>query len=61
MTATVAVANYLAENSELASAEPEFHAGLPDLGALTVDKPTFDWLIRAADVDVKLLMLAFGV
>jgi hypothetical protein len=24
-----------------------------------MDKPTFDWLIRAGDVDVRLLMIAF--
>jgi len=61
MTATVAVASYLAENSELACNDAEFHAKVPNLGALALDKPTFDWLIRAADVDVRLLMLAFGV
>jgi hypothetical protein len=26
-----------------------------------MDKPTFDWLIRAGDVDVRLLLIAFGV
>jgi hypothetical protein len=31
------------------------------LGSLSMDKPTFDWLIRAGDVDIRLLMLAFGV
>jgi HD-like signal output (HDOD) protein len=61
MTAVVAVANYLAENSAAACSDPEFHDRLPRFGALSVDKPTFDWLIRAADVDVRLLMLAFGV
>jgi len=55
------VANYLAENSELACNDAEFHAKVPNLGALALDKPTFDWVIRAADVDVRLLMLAFGV
>jgi HD-like signal output (HDOD) protein len=61
MTAVVAVANYLAEHSEDACNDPEFHAKLPDLGALAADKPTFDWLIRAADVEVRLLIIAFGV
>jgi HD-like signal output (HDOD) protein len=61
LTSAVAVANYFAEHSETACGDPEFHAKLPSLGALAVDKPTFDWLIRAADVDVRLLMLAFGV
>ena len=50
-----------AEHSEAACADPDYHAKLPNLGSLAVDKPTFDWLIRAADVDVRLLMLAFGV
>jgi len=57
----VGVANYLAEHSEAACNDPEFHAKVPDFGALATDKPTFDWLIRAADVDVRLLMIAFGV
>lgn len=61
LTAAVAVANYLAEHSEAAVGDPEFYAKLPDLGALAADKPTFEWLIRAADVDVRLLMIAFGV
>jgi hypothetical protein len=26
-----------------------------------LDKATFDWLIRAADVDVRLLSISFGV
>src|SRR5258706_5000422 len=60
-TAIVAVANYFAEHSEAACADPDYHAKLPNLGSLAVDKPTFDWLIRPADVDVRLLMLAFGV
>jgi HD-like signal output (HDOD) protein len=61
MTAVVAVANYLVEHSEAACADAEFHAKVPNLGALALDKPTFDWLIRAADVDVRLLTIAFGV
>jgi len=61
MTAVVAVANYLAEHSETACADADFHAKVPSFGALAVDKPTFDWLIRAADVDLRLLTLAFGV
>jgi HD-like signal output (HDOD) protein len=61
LTSIVAVANYFAEHSETARGDPEFHDKLPSLGTLTVDRPMFDWLIRAADVDVRLLMLAFGV
>jgi HD-like signal output (HDOD) protein len=61
LTAVLAVANYFAEHSETARGDPGFHERLPSLGALTVDKPTFDWLIRAADIDVRLLALAFGV
>jgi HD-like signal output (HDOD) protein len=61
ITGVVAVANYLAEYSEAACADAEFHANAPDFGALSLDKPTFDWLIRAADVDVRLLTLSFGV
>jgi HD-like signal output (HDOD) protein len=61
LTAIVAAANYLAEHTEAACADPDFHAQLPNFGSLAVDKPTFDWLVRAADVDVRLLMLAFGV
>jgi HD-like signal output (HDOD) protein len=61
MTAVVAVANYLVEHSEAACADPEFHAKAPNIGTLAMDKPTFDWLIRAADVDVRLLTIAFGV
>jgi HD-like signal output (HDOD) protein len=61
MTAVVAVANYLVEHSEAACADPEFHSKVPSLGALALDKPTFDWVIRAADVDVRLLTIAFGV
>jgi HD-like signal output (HDOD) protein len=61
LTAVLAVANYFAEHSETASLDPSFHEHLPSLGALAVDKPTFDWLIRAADIDVRLLALAFGV
>jgi len=61
MAAVVAVANYLVEHSEAACADPEFHAKAPNIGTLAMDKPTFDWLIRAADVDVRLLTIAFGV
>lgn len=61
LTQIVAVANYLAEHAAAAAEDPEFHAKLPSLGSLATDKATFDWLIRAADVDVRLLMLAFGV
>jgi hypothetical protein len=61
MTAVVAVANYLAEHSDAACADAEFHSKAPHFGALSLDKATFDWLIRAADVDVRLLSIAFGV
>jgi HD-like signal output (HDOD) protein len=61
MTAVVAVANYLVEHSDAACADPDFHAKAPSFGSLSLDKPTFDWLIRAADVDVRLLTIAFGV
>lgn len=60
MAAVVAVANYLVEHSEAACADADFHSKVPSLGALSMDKPTFDWLIRAADVDVRLLTIAFG-
>jgi HD-like signal output (HDOD) protein len=61
MTGVVAVANYLVEHSEAACADADFHAQVPSFGTLSLDKPTFDWLIRAADVDVRLLTLSFGV
>jgi HD-like signal output (HDOD) protein len=61
MASVVAVANYLVEHSEAACADTEFHAKVPSFGALSLDKSTFDWLIRAADVDVRLLTIAFGV
>ena len=61
LTAVVAVANYLVEHSEAACADSEFHAKVPSFGSLSMDKPTFDWLVRAADVDVRLMTLAFGV
>ena len=61
LTHVLAVANYLAEHSEAAYADEQFHAKAPSLGSLSMDKPTFDWLIRAGDVDIRLLMLAFGV
>ena len=61
MTAIVAVANYLVEHTDAACADAEFHSKAPDFGALSMDKATFDWLIRAADVDVRLLSIAFGV
>jgi HD-like signal output (HDOD) protein len=61
MTGVVGVANYLVEHSEAACADSEFHSKAPDFGSLSLDKPTFDWLIRAADVDVRLLTISFGV
>ena len=61
MASVVAVANYLVEHSEAACADAELHSKVPSFGALSMDKSTFDWLIRAADVDVRLLTIAFGV
>jgi HD-like signal output (HDOD) protein len=61
MTAVVAVANYLVEHSDEACGDAQFHSKAPDFGGLSLDKATFDWLIRAADVDVRLLSIAFGV
>lgn len=61
LACVLAVANFLAEHNERACSEPDFYSTLPNLGGLTTDRPTFDWLMRAADVDVRLLMIAFGV
>jgi hypothetical protein len=61
MTAVVAVASYLAEHSEAACADAEFHSKAPSLGSLSLDRATFDWLVRAADIDVRLMTIAFGV
>jgi HD-like signal output (HDOD) protein len=61
MTAVVAVANYLVEHSEAAVADADFHSKVPSFGSLAMDKATFDWLIRAAEVDVRLMTIAFGV
>jgi putative nucleotidyltransferase with HDIG domain len=61
LTDVLAVANYLAENSEAACADEHYFDKAPSLGSLAMDKPTFDWLVRAGDVDVRLLMIAFGV
>ena len=61
LTEIVAVANYLAEHNEEAVNDEQFFDRVPSLGSLAMDKATFDWLIRAGDVDIRLLMLAFGV
>lgn len=61
LTAVLAVCNYLAEHTETALADDEFFGRLPNLGVLAVDRPTFAWLLRAADIDVRLLMGAFGI
>jgi len=61
MTSVIAVANYLVEHSEAACADADFHSKAPSFGSLSMDKATFDWLIRAADVDVRLVAIAFGV
>jgi HD-like signal output (HDOD) protein len=61
LTEVVAVANYLAEHSEVACQDEGFYTKLPSFGSLAMDKATFDWLVRAGDVDIRLLILAFGV
>jgi HD-like signal output (HDOD) protein len=61
MTDVIAVANFLAEHSAEACRDEQFFDKVPNLGSLAMDKATFDWLIRAGDVDIRLLMLAFGV
>jgi HD-like signal output (HDOD) protein len=61
LTSIVAVANYLAEHSEEACTDPDFHGKAPDFGTLASDKASFDTMIRSADVDVRLLIIAFGV
>jgi len=61
LTAVLAVANYLAEHSEAACDDPELHSKMPSFGTLAMDQRTFDWMIRSADVDVRLLTIAFGV
>jgi HD-like signal output (HDOD) protein len=61
LTEIIAVANYLAEHSAAACTDEEFHSKAPSFGSLTMDKPTFDWLLRAGDVDIRLLMMTFGV
>jgi hypothetical protein len=33
----------------------------PSFGAVSMNNATFDWRIRAADIDVRLMMLAFEV
>jgi HD-like signal output (HDOD) protein len=64
LTAVLAAANYLAEHAEHAEAaggDADAFERIPDLGSLAVDRSTFDWLIRASDVDVRMLMMAFGL
>jgi HD-like signal output (HDOD) protein len=61
LTEVVAVANYLAEHSEAACNDEQFYDKAPQFGSLALDKATFDWLVRAGDVDIRLLTLAFGV
>jgi HD-like signal output (HDOD) protein len=61
LTSVIAVANYLVDHSEAACADTDFHSKIPSFGSLSMDKATFDWLIRAADVDVRLVTIAFGV
>ena len=61
LTEIVAVANYLAEHSAEVAADEDFHERAPDFGSLTMDKATSDWLLRAGDVDMRLLMMTFGV
>ena len=61
LTEIVAVANYLAEQSAAAGNDDDLHAKAPSFGSLALDKPTFDWLMRAGDVDIRMLMMTFGV
>lgn len=61
LTQIAAVANYLAEHSPDAMANDAFHEQAPSFGSLAMDKATFDWLLRAGDVDIRLLMMTFGV
>jgi len=56
-----AVANYLAESTAGGVIDEDFYAKAPNFGALAMDKHTFDWLLRAGDIDVRVLMLSFGV
>lgn len=57
MTALVAVANFLAEHVTRGGGSL---ADCPPLGALALDEETFAWLLKAGDVDIRMLMLAFG-
>ena len=61
LTEIIAVANYLAEHAAEAADDERFHEKAPNFGSLAMDKTTFDWLLRAGDVDIRLLMLTFGV
>ncbi|HLF11320.1 MAG TPA: HDOD domain-containing protein [Gammaproteobacteria bacterium] len=61
LTQIIAVANYLAEHSAEGCRDEQFYAKAPSFGSLAMDRPTFDWLLRAGDVDIRMLILAFGV
>ena len=61
LTEIVAVANFLAEHGGEVAVDEDFHGRAPDFGSLAMDKATFDWLLRAGDVDMRLLMMTFGV
>jgi HD-like signal output (HDOD) protein len=61
LTEIVAVANFLAEHSAEGVRDDAFHERAPDFGSLAMDRATFDWLLRAGDVDMRLLMMTFGV
>jgi HD-like signal output (HDOD) protein len=56
-----AVGDHQSCRLEQAVNDEQFFDKAPSFGALAMDKATFDWLIRAGDVDIRLLMLAFGV
>jgi HD-like signal output (HDOD) protein len=61
LTHVLAVANYVVEHTGTAQQDPDFYKRLPDFGALAMDQQTFEWLVRAGEVDIKMLMVAFGV
>jgi HD-like signal output (HDOD) protein len=59
LTDVVAVANFLAEASANGRIDGLYDR-CPDFGALSLEQPTFDWLLRAGKVDIHLLTVAFG-
>lgn len=61
LTHVLGIANYVAEHTAIAQQNEGFYDMLPDFGALAMDRQTFEWLVRAGEVDIKMLMAAFGV